>query len=84
MNVGGYSNGGGRQPDFKIKIGLRGAKFHKQVGAAWKTKSGGLVLKVDPGLALVSGTDVLITLWPAEEQRQPQTTNQQDAPPWGE
>lgn len=79
MNVGGYSNGGGRAPDYIVKVGLRGEKFHKRVGAAWKTKRGGIAVKLDPGLALVSGTDVLITMWPAEEQR-PQTSDQ----PWGE
>lgn len=71
MNVSDYTrgNGGGRQPDFKIKVGLRGEKFHKQVGAAWKLKNGGLAIRLDPGIALVGAHDISITLWPAEEQR---------------
>jgi hypothetical protein len=63
------TNGGGRQPDFILKVGLRGEKYHKRCGAAWTIQNGGLSLKIDPGIALVSGTDVLVTLWPFEEQR---------------
>jgi uncharacterized protein (DUF736 family) len=75
------SNGAGRPPDFRVKVGLRGQGFHKQIGAAWKLKSGGVSVKLDPGLALVSGTDVVITLWPSEQEQRPQTTNHQD-PHW--
>ena len=53
------SNGGGRPPDFRLKVGLRGRRFHKPIGAAWKLKSGGIAIKLDPGLALVGGTDVV-------------------------
>ena len=29
---------------------------------------GGVYVKIDPGLALVSGTDVIVSLWPADER----------------
>jgi uncharacterized protein (DUF736 family) len=74
-------NGAGRPPDFRVKVGLRGERFHKPIGAAWKLKSGGISVKLDPGLALVSGTDVVITLWPADEQVH--STDNQDIP-WGD
>ena len=73
------ANGSGRSPDFRVKVGLRGERFHKPCSAAWNLRNGGIAIKLDPGLALVSGTDVVITLWPADEQGQ-QTTNQ--APHW--
>jgi hypothetical protein len=81
MNVGDYTrgNGGGRRPDYIVKVGLRGEKFHRRVGAGWKNSAGGLNIKLDPGIALVSGTDVSITIWKNDE-RQAQPTNQ----PWGE
>ncbi len=78
MNV----NGGGRPPDYIVKVGLRGEKFHKRVGAAWTLKQGGIAVKIDPGLALVSGTDVLVSLWPSEEKPKPNYEANDDRPPY--
>jgi hypothetical protein len=71
---GARSSGGGRRPDFVVKVGIKGEKYHQRCGAAWKLAKGGIAIKIDPGLALVSGTDVVVTLWP-NEQPQPQTDN---------
>jgi len=68
------SNGNSRSPDYVVKIGLKGEKWHKRCGAGWKIKGNGIAVKIDPGLALVSGTDVVVTLWPNEEQQQRQPT----------
>ena len=67
----------GRKPDFVVKVGLKGQKFHKRVGAGWKNDQGGVYVKLDPGLALVSGTDVVIALWPEDERPadQPRTAS---------
>jgi hypothetical protein len=81
VNVDQYTrgNGGGRQPEFVLKVGIKGERYHKRVGAAWRTKDGkGLNIKLDPGIALVGANDISITLWKNDEQQRPQqqqTTN---------
>jgi hypothetical protein len=82
VNVNQYNRGNGRQPDFIVKVGVRGEKWHRRVGAAWRVKGDGIAIKIDAGIALVGAHDISITMWPAEEQRQPQTSNQQH--PWGD
>jgi hypothetical protein len=67
---GGTRSSSGRRPDYILKTGLRGEKYHVRCGAAWRLKSGGIAIKIDPGIALVSGTDVVVSLWPNEEQQQ--------------
>jgi hypothetical protein len=76
MNVGG--NGGGQQPQFVLKVGIKGQQYHRRVGAAWRTADGkGLNIKLDPGIALVGASDISITLWRNDEQqRQPQQQQQ--------
>ena len=72
------SNGGGK-PDFVLKVGIRGERWHKRVGAAWKTADGaGLNLKLDPGIALIGAHDISITLWPSDEQRQHTTYTEEN------
>ena len=58
----------GRKPDFAVKVGLKGQKYHRKVGAGWSNDKGGIYIKLDPGLALVSGTDVVISLWPPDDK----------------
>lgn len=79
MNVNQYNRGNGRAPDFILKAGIKGERFHRRVGAAWRVKGDGIAIKIDAGIALVGAHDISITLWPAEEQR-PQNSDQ----PWGE
>jgi|GEM_PF-6990079 len=57
----------GRKPDFVVKVGLKGERYHRKVGAAWKNEKGGMYVKLDPGIALVSGSDVVIALWPDDK-----------------
>jgi len=75
----GANGGGGRQPEFVLKVGVKGEQYHRRVGAAWRTKNGkGLNIKLDPGIALVGAHDISITLWRNDEQQRPQqqqTTN---------
>ncbi len=64
-------NGGGQQPQFVLKVGIKGEQYHRRVGAAWRTQNGkGLNIKLDPGIALVGANDISITLWRNEEQQQ--------------
>ena len=74
MKIGGHSNGGGQQPQYILKVGIKGENYHRRVGAAWRTANGqGLNIKLDPGIALVGANDISITLWKNDEQpRQPQ------------
>jgi hypothetical protein len=67
---GGQRRGNGRSPDYIVKIGIKGERYHKRCGAAWKIKNGGIAIKIDAGLALVSGTDVVVSMWPNDEQQQ--------------
>ena len=64
---------GGRKPDFAVKVGLRGDKYHRKIGAAWKHDKGGIYIKLDPGIALVSANDVVISLWPDDKPPQERT-----------
>ena len=57
------------KPDFTVKVKAREGKYATKVGAAWHTRSGGGVnIKLDPGIAIVSMDGVDITLWPFEER----------------
>lgn len=57
-----------RRPDFEVKVGRkveRGEKsYAKRVGAAFTNSAGGINILLDPGIALVGGEGVQITLWP--------------------
>jgi hypothetical protein len=68
------SNGAGRPPDYVLKIGIKGERYHRRVGAAWRVKGNGIALRIDAGIALVGAHDISITLWPADEQSQHQTS----------
>jgi hypothetical protein len=78
MRIDGHSNGGGQQPQFVLKVGIKGQQYHRRVGAAWRTADGkGLNIKLDAGIALVGANDISITLWRNDEQqRQPQQQQQ--------
>jgi hypothetical protein len=78
MRIDGHSNGGGQQPQFVLKVGIKGQQYHRRVGAAWRTKDGkGLNIKLDPGIALVGASDISITLWRNDEQQRQQPQQQQ-------
>lgn len=59
-----------RSPDYEIKVGRRverGEKsFTTRVGVGFKNRAGGVNLLLDPGIALMGGEEVQITLWPWE------------------
>jgi len=52
-----------------LKVGIKGEKYHRRAGAAWKLDKGGIAIRIDPGTALVSATDVQMTLWPHEPEK---------------
>lgn len=57
------------KPDYVLKLKARDGKHATKVGAAWRTRSGdGLNIKLDPGIAIVGGEGIDITLWPFEER----------------
>ena len=61
----------GTKPEYIVKVGLKGTKFHRKVGAAWRIQGGkGLSVKLDPGIALVSAHDIIISIWKNEEKPQ--------------
>jgi len=89
MNVGGYSNGGGKRPQYRVKLGpanAEGKVFWTDVGAAWVGKDGMLSLRFNDGVSLViNGKMNRLILTPNEpkQSHQQQQTSNQDIPPWG-
>jgi hypothetical protein len=69
----------GRKPDYVLKVGIKGEKYHRRAGAAWAIKNDGIAIKIDPGTALLSGSDILVTLWPHEPDRE-RNKNDEDIP----
>jgi hypothetical protein len=62
----------GQRPDFEVKVSKRvpqGEKrYSTRVGSAWRNKAGGINVKLDPGIAVLGGETVDITLWPPYEE----------------
>lgn len=57
------------KPDYTLKVKARDSKYGARVGAAWKNKVGGINIKLDPGIAIVGGEGIDVTLWPFEERQ---------------
>lgn len=56
------------KPDYTLKIKARDGKYSTRVGAAWTNRAGGINIKLDPGIAIVGGEGIDVTLWPYEER----------------
>lgn len=57
------------KPDYVLKVKARDGSYATKIGAAWRTRSGdGINIRLDPGIALVGGEGIDITLWPFEER----------------
>lgn len=57
------------KPDYTLKIKAREGKYANRIGAAWRNKAGGINIKLDPGIAVVGGEGIDLTLWPFEERQ---------------
>lgn len=59
------------KPDYILKVAKRvnaGEKsYPTRVGAGFANRAGGISIVLDPGIAIVGGPDVQVTLWPNTE-----------------
>jgi len=73
-----------RSPDYEVKVGRRVERgersYATRVGVGFKNRAGGINLLLDPGIALVGGEGVQITLWPWEPREGGGQRGGRDAP----
>lgn len=57
------------KPDYILKVKAVEKPYASRVGAAWKTKTGdGISIKIDPGLGILGGQGISVTLWPNDSE----------------